>query len=52
MGLFAPSSHYCNTPLIKREHKAWVCKKCGAVFKCKLVKGRLAWLQTFDGRKL
>lgn len=43
-------SHYCNTPWRKREHKAWVCS-CGAVFKCKLVRGRLVWLQTMDGRK-
>lgn len=52
MGLFLPSSHYCRTPLIKREHKAWVCPKCSAVYKCKLIKGRLNWLQTFNGRKM
>lgn len=47
---FNKGAHYCRTPIIKREHKAWVCPKCSAVFKCKLVRGRLVWLMTFDGR--
>ena len=50
---FKRGSHYCRTPVFsKREHKAWVCPKCNAVFKCKMVKDRLVWLMTSDGRKL
>lgn len=53
MAKFQRGSHYCKTPispLKKREGKAWVCGQCGSVFKCKLVKGRLVWLMTFDRR--
>lgn len=46
---FLQGAHFCRTPLIKRAGKVWVCK-CGAVYTCKEVKGRLAWLLTKDGR--
>jgi hypothetical protein len=46
-----PSGHYCRTPVFgKYEGRVWSCN-CGAIFKCKLVRGRLVWLQTRDGRK-
>jgi ribosomal protein L37AE/L43A len=49
---FKKSSHYCSTPVFaKRAGKVWSCRKCGAVYTCKLVKGRLTWLMTRDGRK-
>lgn len=50
---FSKSSHYCNFWWVsKKAGKTYLCKRCGAVYTCKLIKGRLAWIQTRDGRKL
>lgn len=48
---FKKGSHFCNNSwVIKKAGKTWVCRRCGAVYRCKLVKGRLTWLLTRDGR--
>jgi ribosomal protein L24E len=47
---FKQGTHFCRTPLRKREGKVYVCRDCGAVYTCKLIKGRLSWLLTKDGR--
>jgi uncharacterized Zn finger protein (UPF0148 family) len=48
---FKMGAHYCRTPLRKKAGKVWVCPKCGAVYTCKEIKGRLNWLMTRDGGK-
>lgn len=47
---FEQGAHFCKTPIFgKREGRVWVCK-CGNRYTCKLIKGRLNWLLTGDGR--
>lgn len=49
---FQKGTHFCFTPFLKTEGKTWRCRKCGAVYTCKMVRGRLTWLMTRDGRQL
>lgn len=49
---FEKSSHYCNFWwVVKKAGKVYVCRQCGAVYTCKLIKGRLSWIQTRSGRR-
>jgi hypothetical protein len=49
---FSKGAHFCRTPVFaKTAGKKWICPKCGAVYTCKEIKGRLNWLMTRDGRK-
>jgi len=47
-----PDGHFCNPPKIfKKVGDVWRCRKCGAVYTCRLISGHKAWLLTRDGRR-
>jgi ribosomal protein L37AE/L43A len=47
-----PNDHYCKPPKVfKKAGDVWRCPKCGAVYTCRKMSGRLTWLLTRDGRK-